>query len=339
MQLSQQQLPSHLNKTLSNIYLLPCDETLLIQESKQDIEEKAHQTGYHEKEIFFVDNQLNISDLKISAETDSLFSEKRILDIRVQADKYPKAFQQWLLEYCDRPNSNILMIISSNKLTAAQKKARWHTAIEKTGVILKLWPVAEHELPRWIKNRLQQRKIQASSEAIRMLAYFTSGNLLATHQCINKLQLLYPSQAIGVEEVKFVIHDNAKFNIFDESQSILQGDLLKSQRVLNQLKFSGTEPTLILWSIAREARLLHEIIYLKDQKKPYQSLINSQWKSRQQLIKNAVSRLSLAQVEKALNCCEEIDRSIKGLSNQGVWQLLNKLVITLCQHHKAKQTG
>ena len=201
--------------------------------------------------------------------------------------------------------------------------------------IITIWPISQNDLPRWIQAKLQSKNITADQSAIQMLAHFTEGNLLATHQAINKLSLISSASQITMKEVREVIHDCARFNVFDFIEFAMLGQTRKSLRALNQLQMSGTEPTLILWALSKEIRLLHQIQFLKSTNQQYQNVINSQWKSRQRTISIAASRLSLSSTEEMLQQCHDADKSIKGLSNNDCWLILEKITLLLSQQNKA----
>jgi DNA polymerase III subunit delta len=331
MQINSQQLQQQLKKTLAPIYLLSGDEPLLAQEAQEQIKVAAKKKGYDMRDLVTINPQFSISTLHQLTESGSLFSDKKHIDVRLQSAKIDKSLTQWLSEYAARPNPDILLTVTTPKLTAAQKKSKWLKGITETGVAVTIWPIKTGELPRWIQNRLKQLNLSAERSAIELLAHFTEGNLLATHQALTKLSLLFPNERITPEKAKQVISDNARFNVFDCSQYALMGQMAKSQRILQQLKQSGGEPTLILWSLAREVRLLHDIVYLKNNGQSYRSLINAQWKSRQTLVEKAAARCQLKNLEHLLKLCQRTDHSIKGLSQEDTWLLLSKIICLLSQ--------
>jgi DNA polymerase III subunit delta len=329
MQINFTQLTAQLSKETSPIYLLTGDEPLLLQEAQTLIRAQAETKGFEERELIFIDHNFKISTLQTLTESGCLFAQKRVIDIRQQTAKIDSSMQKWLQSYCENPNPDILIILSASKLTAAQKKTKWVKSIANTGLIVTIWPVQPRELPRWIKTKLRNSNISADQASIDMLAHFTEGNLLATHQAILKLPILFPNQPITAEKVKQVISDNARFNVFDFSQYTMLGQTEKSQRVLKQLKMSGAEPTLILWSLAREIRLIHNIVFLKEASKPYQQIINAEWKSRQNMVRLAATRCKLQVLEALLKMCHQADKSIKGLDQSDIWLLLSQITTGL----------
>jgi len=59
------------------------------------------------------------------------------------------------------------------------------------------------------------------------------GNLLAAHQEIQKLALLYPIGELSFEQVQSAVLDVARFDVFKLSEAVLGGHLGRVQRMLD----------------------------------------------------------------------------------------------------------
>ncbi len=329
MQINLHQLATQLKNKMAPVYLIAGDEPLLSQEAQACIRQQAQTNGFMHRELVFINHQFKTKTLRNLTESGSLFAEKRLIDIRQQTNKIDSETQQWLQDYCLKPDPDLLLLLSVNKLTPAQKKSKWVKSITKSGVVVNIWPIKSYELPQWIQTKLRKLNIRADKSSIDMLAHFTEGNLLATSQAISKLPLMFPNQSITTDNVRQVISDNARFNVFDFTQYALYGQFEKSQRALSQLKMSGTEPTLVLWSLAKEIRLIHSIVFLKESSKAYSQLIHAEWKSRQPMIQQATSRCTLPTLEILMQQCAQADLGIKGLSQMNIWEQLSKITAGL----------
>ena len=77
--LNPEQLPQALQKSLSPAYLITGDEPLLVQESCDAIRAAARKAGFTEREIFHTDAGFQWPQLLQSANSLSLFADKKIL--------------------------------------------------------------------------------------------------------------------------------------------------------------------------------------------------------------------------------------------------------------------
>lgn len=330
MQLHPNQLQAHLkNQPLLPVYLVSGDVPLLIQETRDAIFNATYNAGCQQRELFDVDAGFDWTNFIHVAENLSLFSKKILLEIRNPKAKFDGAGVKAIMNYLHNPPADKTLLIITSKLTATQKKTRWYKAIDKVGATITIWPVTIHELPNWIATRLKQANLAADTESIRLLAELTEGNLLSTQQAIEKLRLLYPNVLITEKEIAAMINDNAHFNIFDLTNYALLGSPKRVVRILSGLRFSGTEATLVLWAVTRELRELYFMVSQLEQGQSVTKVIASQWQSRKPLLKNALARLCINQLNLMLQQAKQIDHIIKGIKIGHVWHELETLCLKL----------
>ncbi len=333
MQLPIQKLSAHLTtEALKPVYLISGDTPLLVQEARDAIRKASIKAGFKQRELFHIESGFNWEQFIVSTQNLSLFSEKTLLECRNAKGKFDAAGSKILLHYLENPPADKLLLIITDKLTAAQKKTKWVKAIEKVGASITVYPISKQQLPQWISQRLKQAKLNADSDSIKLLADLTEGNLLATQQAIEKLRLLYgDKKTITTKEVAGIVNNNARFNVFDFGNNILAGRRRDALRSLFALKHSGTEATLVLWSISREIRDLLTMKFDLERGVPLQEVTRSQWDSRKQLVKVALQRLPYPLLCKCLQNAENIDHIIKGLKPGNPWDALETLSLTMTQ--------
>lgn len=298
MQLSQKQLDAHLKKSLSPLYFISGDEPLLIQEARDMVLRAALDNGFSEKTTLHLDGTVSIESLIQAVQNQSLFSEKKIIDIRNQNAKFDPQQTEFLERYAKQPPSDCIVVISAGKLTPAQQKSSLITTVKNNGVYLPIWPIQLNELPSWIVSRGKNASLTIPMDIANLLANFTESNLLATQQVIEKLQLLYPNTVISRDQLISVLSDFARFDIFDLIETIAKKNIKKTARVMARLQQSGEEPPLVLWAICRKIR------------------------------ENNAFKIEV--VKKSLLFAANIDEMIKGARSGDVWQALLQLSLFLC---------
>lgn len=329
MQLNAQQLSQHLKGPLLPIYLISSDTPLLRQEARDAIRQAAQRLGYQQVQRLEVDTAFQWTQLMQLAQSYSLFAESTLIELHNPAAKFDAEAGKTLLAYCATPPADKLLLIVTGKLSSSQQKTRWYQEIAALGAVVVLWPVKPQELPQWIQTRLRQANLLADADSIRLLAELTEGNLLATQQAITKLRLLFPNQPIGVKEMASACSDSAQFNVFELSQYILQGDCRSVLRVLQHLRSSDTEATLVLWLLARECR---ELLNMREQLQHGQTLaavLAKQWSSLKSLYQAALKRVQVAQLQQILLACQAVDQMIKGVSPGDPWNALTRISLEL----------
>lgn len=329
MQISLPQLQQHLKGPLQPIYLISGDTLLLRQEARDEIRQCAQRQNYLNYQRLDTGPGFHWTELTNAANSFNLFAEKTLIEIHNPLTKFDAEAGKILQSYCEAPPDDKILLIVSGKLSAAQQKTRWYKDIQERGVIVPIYPVKAQELPQWISYRLKQAHLQADKAAIRLLAEFTEGNLLATHQAIIKLRLLYPQQTIDEKAMAEVISDCTQFNVFELSQYLLQGDARSVLRVMNSLHSTDAEPTLVLWLLARECRELLLMAKQLEQGHSIQSVLAKQWASLKPLYQIALKRLSAVRLKKILLACHQTDRVIKGAAPGNIWNELTHNALAL----------
>lgn len=331
MQIPIKQLATSLKRKLEPLYLIHGDVPLLAEEARDIIRATAIQAGYQNFELLVVDPKFKWSLFTNLTDNLSLFSEKTIIDVRINNNTLDEKGVEAILDYCAHPSSSHLLLISMEKLTSAQQKTKWYKALEETGAIITIWPLNAAELHQSILQRLQHAHLKATQDSISLLMEMTEGNLLATQQTIDKLQLLFPNGTIDVEKMQQAIADNARFNVFDLTNNVLQGNTKHALRVLTQLRLNGAETPHVLWALCRELRELIDGHYQLTQGQSLQQVLLKQWASRKTLLQMALRRTTLKQVKACLHFASEVDQTIKGQKLGDSWEAMGKLVLMFSQ--------
>lgn len=332
MKLAYSQLAQHLTKNLAPIYLVGGDEILLVQEAVAALRIAASKAGFRERVSTTAESQHEWTKLLYTdTHSISLFASKKLVELNLTHIKLNNTQAKIFEEYARKPLENTLLIIITNKLDTKTEKTAWYKALEKNGVILSIWPVSAEQLPQWIMQRAKKINLQLTLQAAERLATLVEGNLLAAAQEIEKLSLLYPNKTLDHLAIENTVTDNARFDIFNLVDSALLGDRARCLRILHNLAEEGIEPTLILWALTRELRVIADI---QKQLQPGIALITLLnkariWEKRQAGCRAFLQRHTQRSCWKLLTCAAKIDRMIKGVEIGNVWDELEALIIRL----------
>lgn len=164
-------------------------------------------------------------------------------------------------------------------------------------------------------------------EAWQLLLSHTEHNLLTAYQCLWRASFLHPhGQMMGVDELTVSLVDGADFTVFHLSDSILAGDVQKALTILAHLKRTDTAPSLVLWAVAKDARL---ILQIQSGKNPSELGI---WQNKVHLYTNIAKR-TYGMSGDWLSQIYAIDKAIKGVSGMDVWGEIERLCLAMCGIH------
>lgn len=331
MLLRGEQLAAHLERELRPLYVLYGDEPLLVIEAADAIRAKTRQQGYSEREVLTVLPHFDWGQLLAAGGNLSLFGDKKLIDLRIPTGKPGKdggaALQQW----CQNLSMDNLLLITLPELDWRDEKAAWFTTLVNAGVAIKLMAPPLAELPGWIAGRLRRQQQSADLESLKFVAERVEGNLLAAHQEIQKLGLLYPAGQLTNEQIRDAVLNVARYDIDSLREALLSGDIARLTRTLDGLMQEGEAPPLVLWAMSEEIRALTVIRSGMDDGKPVDMLLKEAkvWGPRAAPVKKALQRLSTATLEAALHHAGKIDRLAKGIGQGNIWEEFLRLGLRL----------
>ena len=331
MLLKGEQLAAHLERDLRPLYVLYGDEPLLVIEAADAIRAKAKKQGYSEREVLTVLPQFDWGQFLAAGGNMSLFGDKKLIDLRIPTGKPGKDGSAALQQWCQNLSLDNLLLITLPELDWREVKAIWFTALVNAGVAIKLMAPPLAELPGWIAGRLRRQQQSSDLESLKFIAERVEGNLLAAHQEIQKLALLYPVGQLSAAQVRDAVLNVARYDIDGLREALLGGDIARLARTLDGLMHEGEAPPLVLWAMSEEIRALAVIRSGMDAGKPTDVLLKEAkvWGARQMPIKKALQRLSTATLEAALQHAGKIDLLAKGIGRGNIWEEFLRLGLRL----------
>jgi len=343
MQLTTARLIEQLSQDLRQLYILHGDEALLLQEAADAIRASARAQGFLERHVFTVAGaHFDWSEIESACAAMSLFADKQLIDIRVPSGKPGKDGSEALQRIAQTcvGNDGVLVLVSLPRLDKTTKSSGWFTALDTNGISLQIDPVERAALPAWIAQRLamQQQRVLAGEEGQRSLQFFADrveGNLLAAHQEIQKLALLYPAQELSFEQIENAVLNVARFNVFKLSETVLAGQHQRVQRMLDGLRAEGASEVLVHFALAEDIRALKRVKDAVASGRPLPQVLREQriWGPKERLFERVLPKLSPAMLDRLLQAAHQVDGVVKGLRfaqwPSDSWQALGRLALML----------
>ncbi|MBT8578495.1 DNA polymerase III subunit delta [Polynucleobacter paneuropaeus] len=309
------------------LYVFSGDEPLLMMESIDLLRSKARQLGYTEREVMLQERGFDWSALLNAGQTMSLFGDRRWIELRIPTGKPGRdgadALKQFSVQIASQSNADgpeTIFCIVLPRLDMKTKSSAWFSSLDEAGMAVQIDSLDRSHLPSWIAGRLQKQgqSIQsgpAGQRALEFIAEQVEGNLIAAHQEIQKLGLLYPAGELSEEQVRSAILKVARYNVFELSEAMLAGDLPRVNRMLDGLKGEGEPLVLILWSVTEELRLLSKLKMASDAGESVQQLLraNRVWGNKERLYPAALKRVQSSRLRQAVQIAAGLDRQSKGL--------------------------
>ncbi|MEP6965641.1 MAG: DNA polymerase III subunit delta [Polaromonas sp.] len=358
MQLAPAQLSEHLKRGLKSLYTLHGDEPLLVQEFADALRAAARQQGFTERTVHTVSGaNFDWSEVLASGGSLSLFADKQIVEIRIPSGKPGKEGSVALQQLAERAQGDdaTLTLVMLPRLDGATTKGAWYGALESFGVTVKFDPVDRRTLPQWIAQRLQGQgqRVAAGEEGQRTLQFFADrveGNLLAAHQEIQKLALLYPvvagvagNDVLSFDQVENAVLNVARYDVFKLSEAVLGGQTVRVARMLDGLQSEGESEVLVHWALAEDIRSLKRVKDALQAGRPMPMALreNRVWGAKEKLFERVLPGISDSALADLLHAAQKVDGIVKGLKQPdwplSGWQALHRLAGMLCEQCAAPQ--
>ena len=276
----------------------------------------------------------------------SLFAERQLIEIRIPGGKPGKDGSEALQRYCETLSDDVITLIHLPRLDRQQLSSAWFGALDGAGVTVRVDAVDRHALPQWIARRLaaQGQRVQDGDAGAQTLAFFADrveGNLLAAHQELQKIALLYPPGVLSFEQIEAAVLNVARYDVFKFAEAVLAGQTARVLRMLDGLRAEGEAPVLVHWTLAEDIRALKRVKDAVGQGKPMPVALREArvWGAKERLYERLVPLLSDHTLAHWLEAASVCDGLIKGLKHPhwplDAWDGLKRLALMVTQHTAA----
>lgn len=331
MKINPGQLAQTLGKALAPVYLVSGDEPLLVQEACDQIRVKARDAGFRDRQVFHADQHLDWGSIRDELSAMSLFAEQRRIEVHLPTGKLGDGrdvIEQALLN----PADDILLLLISARLDAAEIKRKWYKQLQKNGVHVTVWPIDSDKFASWLQQRARSKGLTLTQGALDMLTERLEGNLLAASQELERLELLSRDKTINEDAVEQAVQHSARFSIFELITDILAGRVAHAQKVIASLKQEGENALGLLAMLTRDLNTTLELKQALTRREASGAFLKKHGvfqPQRAKAIEQAGQRLSRSQLHQALALCSDADRAAKGFGDLTPWHHLANLATLL----------
>jgi DNA polymerase III subunit delta len=341
-QISHEQLESHLTRGMAALYVVHGDEPLLTLETVDRLRVEARKQGATERQVLQFEARSDWSQLTAQSASLSLFAEKRLLEIRLPTGKPGVQGAAALERFAQTPDDSQFAVVLLPKLDKTAKSSNWFMALASTGVSIEVPSIERAALPRWIAQRMARNQQNASNDALEFMADKVEGNLLAAHQEISKLALLYPVGTLTLEQVQDAVLNVARFGTGQLSDALLAGDLARCLRIADGLKAEGEGLPLVVWVVGNDVETLLRFKQATAAGRHPSTLKNELrlWGAREGQVTAAARHVGFGALLDATARLADVDRLAKGLAGKhgksDPWEALTHVFAACCSPRQSR---
>ncbi len=316
---------------LPPVHLLAGEE-LLVLEAADALRARARELGYDEREVIDVEARFDWDNLARAAAGMSLFASRRVLDLRLPGGRPGKEGGAAITAYCQDPPPDTLLMITCNEWSKKHGGA-WSRAVEKAGALVVFWPPRLHEWPRWVGERLAAHGIQATPEAVALLAERAEGNLLAAAQEVDKLVVLHGAGTLDAPTLEQLVADSTRFDAFKLTEAAFGGNAARTARIVEGLQGEGEELIPLMGWVASQLQQALRLAQARDF--AAQARADHLWTERANLFRAALRRAPRGFWPRCVARAARIDRMLKGREQGDPWRELERLLLAVADPRAA----
>ena len=134
MRLDNGELSRHLKAELGHVYFIHGAEDLMIIESLDKLRVAAHENGYEDKSRFNISGRFNWDHVFSDMKTQSLFAEKKLIEIHIPNSRPGKQGSDALIRLLDDISQDHLLIVICGKLEKDIQRTKWVQRLSKEAV-------------------------------------------------------------------------------------------------------------------------------------------------------------------------------------------------------------
>ncbi|CDZ78364.1 DNA polymerase III subunit delta [Legionella massiliensis] len=339
MLIKQQALAVHLRQKQASAYILFGQDPYLLNEAAESIKLAWKETYASEMEQALL--HLNApSDWALAfeqANSYSLFATTVLLDLRYEKKTLETAGKDFLNKHLQDSAPSSLILLRAPNLTLKQLQ---NFSNHQNLHLVQAIPLQPTAMQHWIAEKLQKKTLTFVPEVPALIHLYTQGNMLACAQAIDKLELVAePGTRLTTELVKEQLVDQCDFQLFELADACLSQQPDKVIQLLRHAYHSKAEPTLVLWILSQEIRIVLQLIELTTQQAlPFNTACSQLkiWPQRAKLYQSIVKKIQAKTLLHLLQFCKTIDERIKSTQNNQIWLALEQVALSLCL---TKQVG
>ena len=339
MKLNSNELSQHLKGGLHGIYFLHGAEDLLLIESLDKLRANAFKNEYKEKSRFTVSGRFNWDQVLGDSKTQSLFSEKKILEIHMPNSRPGKQGSEALIKLVEEIYEDQLLIIICGKLEKGILRSKWVNFLNKKSVSVECKKVYPWELPKWIKSRLRDQGLSINREALDMFVALTEGNLFVAMQSIDRLLLMETEKSVTMEDINQCVADGAHFDLFQLTDAAMMKQPSRVLRIFESLKKEGMQPFELMRVVNWEIKNLYDLmIDISDGISVNKAIQQAKaWPRKQKMYGSFLRSINKQHMEDILDQACSVDKIIKGVNKGNPWDEISRLLFMFASKSRTSQ--
>jgi DNA polymerase-3 subunit delta len=201
----------------------------------------------------FYGKEAGASRIAQAARTLPMMAKRRLVLVR-DADEMKADELAGLSSYVADPAPETCMVFVAEK---ADQRLKFFSAFKKHGVLIKLDPLYERQLPDFVRGEAKARGVAIAPDAITMIVDEIGAELGQLADAVERLAIYVgDKKQVVAEDVDQVVATTRQRSVFDLANAVGAGDRAQALRVLSSMLGARESGVRIVAMLARHLRQL-----------------------------------------------------------------------------------
>jgi DNA polymerase-3 subunit delta len=184
-----------------------------------------------------------------------MMAKRRLVLVR-DADEMKADELAGLVPYVQSPAPETCLVFVGEKIDA---RLKFFTAFKKSGVLVKLDPLYERQLPDFVRGEARARGVQIDAAAVQLIVDEIGADLGQLSDAVERLTLFIGTKghkSIGPEDVETVVATTRQRNVFELANAVGEGARPRALAVLSSMLDARESGVRIVAMLSRHVRQL-----------------------------------------------------------------------------------
>lgn len=258
------------DKELKPVYFIYGAEDYLTEEAVGELKGRGITESFESLNYQVFDAKtMDAGEVLTAAGTMPAFSERRVVVVK-GADGLKAAQVKSFVEYVKNPSPTTCLVFVADT-GKVNKNTEFYKILNKSGAVVQLARLKDHELLRWIKKEAERQGKKITDPASRKLLVIAGTRLREIKNELDKIVLYAGDKEVVAEsDVDGAGLDCREETIFGLSDAIGVKDLKRAMKIYG--KVANEPPLKVLGAMARQIRTLLKLKSLQRRRVPKNGL-------------------------------------------------------------------
>ena len=334
MQIYYNQIDNKLRESIKPIYIIAGNEVYQEELCVEKIIKSAKKKDFLEHDIIYVEKSFDWSDFESINSNLSLFSSKKIIELRFLTKSVGLPAEKKILEISENFSNDNVLIFRLPELKASDFKKKYLGMNNNNVGLIRLYPMTRKNIIDELTTSSKSLNYKIDINCIKYIADLYEGNMVSANQALVKLDLvIQDNDKINLKFLEKFFSSDVDFEANNLVDYAIEGNIERINTCIDFLQQNDYPTQYVIWSFIRSFRTILSNLDLLASGKTKDDILKNIWPfERKNLMSFSLSKLSQKKIESYLGVLVRIDMQSKNILDGNIWDSIHDLSISIAKN-------